>query len=170
MKICLEDGASIATMIEALAVAISLFFIWRQISQQTKLAKIARTQELVSLSSPFNLELINNDGMADLWVNGSKKYQGFDEVRKYQYKSMLIWWLIFHENVYYQHKERLLDEAIYMSWEYDLDDFVKRQPLEPRWEELKAAFQEEFRNHVTDLITKYKLPVNPSGNMTLNKK
>lgn len=148
-----EKAANIATVVEAIVVAVSIIFIWKQLRQQTKLTRIANTQALVGISSPFNLELIKDTKMAALWVRGSKDYDTFDEVGQYQYKSLLIWWLIFQENIFYQRKEGLLDEKIYASWDYDLRFFVTQQNLIARWGELKDAFQIEFRDYVTSLIS-----------------
>jgi len=147
-----EKAANIATVVEAIVVTVSILFIWKQLRQQTKLTRIANTQALVAISSPFNLELIKDPEMAALWVKGAKDYGTFDEVRQYQYKSLLIWWLIFQENIFYQKKEGLLDEKIYVSWDYDLRFFVRQQNLSERWGELNNAFQAEFRGYVTGLI------------------
>jgi hypothetical protein len=154
-----QVAASIATIIQAVVVIISLWLIWRQvqqqtvqIKQQTELTKIANTQALVGLSSPFNLELIKDAQMAALWVKGAEEYDNFDEVKKYQYESLLIWWLIFHENVYYQWNKGLLDQQAYTALEADLKEFIKRQQLGRRWSKLKGAFQTSFVNHVTELI------------------
>ena len=147
-----SKAASIATVVESIVVIVSVVFIWVQMRLQTKLTRIANSQALVEISSPFNLELIKDPGMSALWIKGSKDYNSFDEVRKYQYKSLLIWWLIFQENIFYQNQEGLLDEKIYASWDYDLRFFVSQQHLGERWDDLKDAFQVEFRDYVTSLI------------------
>jgi hypothetical protein len=148
-----EKAANIATVVEAIVVAVSIFFIWKQLRQQTKLIRIANTQALVDISSPFNLELIKDPKMAALWVRGSKDYDTFDEVGQYQYKSLLIWWLIFQENIFYQRREGMLDDKTYAPWDYDLRLFITQQNLGERWSELKDAFQAEFRDYITDLIS-----------------
>jgi hypothetical protein len=145
-------AANIATVVGSIVVVVSVVFIWIQLRLQTKLTRIANTQALVDLSSPFNLELIKDPAMSALWIKGSKDYGSFDEVRKYQYKSLLIWWLIFQENIFYQNQQGLLDKKIYASWDYDLRSFVTQQDLGERWDELKDAFQAEFRDYVTSLI------------------
>ncbi len=145
-------AANIATVVESIVVVVSVVFIWIQLRLQTKLTRIANTQALVEISSPFNLELIKDPAMSALWIKGSKDYDSFDEVKQYQYKSLLIWWLIFQKNIFYQNQERLLDEKIYASWDYDLRFFVMHQRLGERWDELKDAFQVEFRDYVTSLI------------------
>jgi len=75
-------AASIATVVESIIVIVSVVFIWIQLRLQTKLTRIANTQALVEISSPFNLELIKDAAMAALWIKGSKDYDSFDEVKQ----------------------------------------------------------------------------------------
>ena len=94
--------ANIATVVESIVVVVSVILILIQLRLQTKLTRIANTHALVEISSPFNLELIKDPAMAALWIKGVEDYDTFDEVKKYQYKSLLIWWLIFQENIFFR--------------------------------------------------------------------
>jgi hypothetical protein len=152
-------GSAIATIVQSGVVIVSLIFIWRQIQLQTKqlnlqteLAKAANTQALVSLSSPFNISLIQDPQMAKLWIEGAEEFESYDKVDKFRYETLLFWWLILHENVYYQKHKGLLDEVIYAAWEYDLRHFIKRQNLQLHWDGLKNLFQQEFIEHVGHVI------------------
>jgi hypothetical protein len=147
-----QVAGDIGQAFEAIVVAVSVIVIIYQLKQQTRLSRIANTQALVGISSPFNLELIKDEKMAGLWVKGSKQYSGFNDVKKYQYKSLLIWWLIFHENIFYQGKQGLLDDKIYKTWDTDLKFFIKQQNLGMLWDELKFAYLDEFRDYVTRQI------------------
>jgi hypothetical protein len=159
---CLQEWANIATIIGVLSIPLSALFIWLQLRQQTLLARVANTQSLVELSSPFNLQLIQDPKMAEYWVHGAEQYQNFDPVEQYRYKSLLIWWLILHENIFFQWKSGLLDNTIYKSWQYDLERFTLYQ-LGERWAELKPAFQPDFVRHVEGLIEKAKQNAIPDG-------
>ena len=147
----LQDWANVATIIGVLSIPLSGYFIWLQLRQQTLLAKAANAQSLVELSSPFNLQLIQDPKMAEYWVHGAERYPGFDEVEKYRYKSLLIWWLILHENIFFQQRNELLDNAVYAAWQRDLESFAQRQ-LKERWPELKGVFQPAFVEHVESLM------------------
>lgn len=149
----------IANIVQTLVVVISLYFIWRQVQQQTKqvrqqtdLARIANVQSLVGLSSPYNLELIKDPNMARFWVEGAEKFETYDEVDKFRYRQLLIWWLILHENIFYQKQKNLLDDDIYATWSNDLEFFIAKHRLEYHWPKLEAAFQAEFYRHVDRLI------------------
>lgn len=147
-----QTSANIALTVQTFVIAISVIFIWLQLRRQTRLARVANTQALVEISSPFILELIRDPAVAGLWINGARDYDTFDAVKQYQYRSLLVWWLIFQENVFYQRQEGLLDKNIYASWDYDLRLFITQQNLKLRWAELKDMFQTEFRNYVTLLV------------------
>jgi hypothetical protein len=157
----LGNLASMATIIEAIFVVISVLFIWRELRENTRLKKASNTQALVELSSPFNLQLIQDPKMAELWVNGAKEYPKMGEVKKYQYKSLIVWWLMLQENIYHQNRENLLDNSIYTGWANDLDYFVKKQNLAQLWDILKPSLEPKFAEHVTQLIKKHK-PISPA--------
>lgn len=154
-----QKAQVIATIVQTFVVVISLYFIWRQVQQQTRLvtqqthlARIANVQSLVGLSSPYNLELIKDRDMARFWVEGAEKFETYDEVDKFRHQQLLVWWLILHENVFYQKQKNLLDEDIFATWSRDLKLFIAKHRLEYHWPKLEAAFQSEFSKYVDQLI------------------
>lgn len=154
----LVKAANVATILLSVVVGISVFFIWGQLRQQARLTRVANTQALVGLSSPFNMQLIQDRQTAELWVTGPRDYERMDEVDQYRYRMLLYWWLIFHENVFYQKQNDLLDEHIFASWAYDLEHFVGRQNLLAHWGDLRAGFQTEFATHIDGLLEKVSAP------------
>ncbi len=148
----LADLGNIALMVQAIVVIVSIGFIWYQLRETTRLTRAANTQKLVELSSPFNLQLIENRELAQFWVQGGKNWSTMDEVDKYRYRSLVVWWLILHENIYYQWQKKLIDEETYTSWANDLKVFVVEQNLEQNWDEWKTPFQPSFQEHVHQLI------------------
>lgn len=109
------------------------------------------THALVELASPFNLQLFQDRKIAEFWVEGAHLYPNYDAVDQYSYKSLLVWWLLLHENIYLQKRNRMLDDTVYESWQHDLRHFA-RHKLKDRWSELKPSFQKDFAEHVSELI------------------
>jgi hypothetical protein len=66
---------------------------------------------------------------------------------------MLVQWLIFHENIYYQKKKKLLDREIYEGWRKDLEFTVKNHNLKVIGRRLEEVFPGEFGHHLKDLQT-----------------
>jgi hypothetical protein len=152
----LGKAADVATILLSIVVGISVLFIWFQLRQQARLTRVANTQALVGLSSPFNMQLIQDRQTAELWVKGRRDFERMDEVDQYRYRMLLYWWLIFHENIFYQKQNDLLDEHIFASWAYDLENFVMQQNLKAHWDELRASFQPEFARHIDRLVERDK--------------
>jgi hypothetical protein len=154
-----QIASAVATIVQGIVVIISVIFIWRQIQLQTKqlslqteLAKAANTQALVGLSSPFNIDLIKDPQMAKFWIEGAEEFESYSKVDKFRYETLLFWWLILHENVYYQTKKGLLEEVVYSTWEHDLRRFIKRQNLQVHWDGMKNLFQRDFVEHVGQVM------------------
>jgi hypothetical protein len=152
----LEQLAHIATIIQGVFVIISVYFIWREVRENTKLTRATNIRSLVDLSSPINLQLVQDRQLAELWVTGARKYAEMDEIDQYRYDTLLSWWLILHENIYYQHEQGLLDNRMYAAWSRDLEDIVKRQNLGQLWDKMKDLYAPEFAHHVSQVVNKYK--------------
>ena len=150
----LSNFANIATIVQGIFVIVSLGFIWYQLHQNLQLTRAANAQHVTELSSPFNLQLIQDREMAKLWVQGAKEWDTMDNVDKYRYQSLVVWWLLLHETIYYQRKKKLLDEEAYKPWDDDLKSFIVEQDLKRHWDTLKNAFQPSFVEHMLQIIEK----------------
>jgi hypothetical protein len=149
----LQTLASIVPLVQTLVFIISVFFVGYQIRENTRLTRAAKTQSLVELSSPFLLQLGQDRNMAELWVNGTKHYETLDAVDQFRYIQLLVWWLILHENIYYQYRSGLVDQQIYEGWQVELRAFIREKRLGLFWDkEMKRFFRTEFRQVVENLI------------------
>lgn len=148
--------AEISQIVGGLALLISVLLLIHELRVNNRLVRAANTQTLVSLSSPFHLAMIQDRQMAEFYVGGAGNFAGMDEVDRYRYKQLVIWWLIFHENVYFQWKQGLLANRSFQPWMSDLRQFVKRQQLWNLWDELRGLFEKDFASHVWTLICECK--------------
>ncbi len=148
----LTDIASIANIVGAVALVVSAVAVLHELRHNNRLSKANNTGALVSTSAPFAFGLIQDRNMAEFYVRGACGYEDMDEVDQYRYKNMLWWWLVYHENIFYQRHHRLLDEHTYKAWDNELRVFVKRQNLKAHWENMAELFQEEFARHVFRII------------------
>ncbi len=91
----LSDWANIAIIVQGIVIIVSLGFIFYQLRENARLTRAANTQKLVELTSPFTLQLMQDRGTAELWVQGAQKYETMDSVDRERYSTLLSWWLIF---------------------------------------------------------------------------
>ena len=149
----LQALATIAGIIQTIFFILSVFFIWYQIREHNRLTRAANTQSLVALSSPFLLQLSQDRKLAELWVNGTKNYETMDEVEQFRYLQLLFWWLILHENIYYQYHNGLVDEKIYQGWKRELQEFIRAKRIDLFWnKDMKPFFRTEFQQAVEKMI------------------
>jgi len=149
----LQFLANISIIIQGIFFIISVFFIWYQIREHNRLTRIANTQSLIEIASPFLMQLSQDQKLAELWVNGSKKFDTMDEVDKFRYQQLLFWWLILHENIYYQYHSGLVDERMYQGWQTELQEFIRAKRISLFWDrDMKRFFRAEFQQQVEELI------------------
>ena len=148
----LSDLASIAIIVQGFLFVVSIGLVWYQLRENTKLVRAANTQNLVELSSPFYLQLAQDRALTELWRQATERFDELDEIDKERYFNLLTWWLMLHENIYHQWRNKLVDEDTYSSWTRDLEYFARRQQLENHWTRLNSYFEVSFAEHVTTII------------------
>jgi hypothetical protein len=144
---------SIVTIIQGIFFIISVFFLWYQIRQHNRLTRASRTQSLVEISAPFLIQLSQDRKLAELWVNGAKTFEMMDEVEQFRYRQLLFLWLIYHENIYYQYHNGLVDEQLYQGWKIELQEFIRAKRIGLFWEkDMRSFFRTEFQQEVEKSI------------------
>jgi hypothetical protein len=150
----LNDLASIAIIVQGFLFIVSIGLVWYQLRENTKLVRAANTQNLVELSSPFYLQLAQSRELTELWGQAPQHFDDLDEIDRTRYFGLLTWWLMLHENIYHQWRNKLVDEETFNSWTRDLEWFVRRQRLEDHWTILNGYFEVSFAEHVSAIIVR----------------
>src|SRR5262245_60303266 len=148
----LKDWADISVVAQGVLLPLSIFILIWQVQKQSKLTRAANAQSLVEIASPFNLALVQDAAMAELWRDGASKYSEMDPILQERYMNMLTWWILLHENIHNQWREGLIDEAIYNSWQRDLDYFIVKHRMADRWPSIRGFYHVAFVQHVDGLI------------------
>jgi len=140
----LSDLASIAIIVQGFLFVVSIALVWYQLRENTRLTRTANTQKLVELSSPFNFQLAQDRALTVLWRQATQRFDELDEIDKERYFNLLTWWLMLHENIYHQWREKLIEEDTYISWTRDLEYYARRQHLGNHWTQLSGYFESSF--------------------------
>jgi hypothetical protein len=147
----LSDLTNYSQIVQAVVVVISLIFVVYELRQNRELAKAANTQALTEHAASFNSMLIQDGKLAELWYSFGRELDGATASDRLRYREMLVQWLIFHENIYRQHKNGLLDEETYNSWLWDLKHTVKNHNLGAVTPSLQEVFPGSFGQHLLEL-------------------
>jgi hypothetical protein len=144
----LETTAVIAGIIESLFVVVSVILIVIQLRKQTELARAANSQSMFELSSPFNLELVRDRDFARLWLQGPNA----DPIDVFRHESLITWWLLLHENIYFQWKRGLLADEAYLPWDRDLLDFIRHTNAHRIWPRIRGFYQGGFASRIDNAL------------------
>jgi hypothetical protein len=150
----LSDLASLAIIIQGMLFIISIGLVWYQLRENTKLVRAGNTQKLVELSTPFYLQLAQDRALTELWRQANQRFDELDEIDKSRYFNLLTWWLMLHENIYHQWRNKLIDEETFSSWTRDLEYLARTQQLGNRWTQFNSYFEASFAEHVTVIIAR----------------
>jgi hypothetical protein len=145
----IETTEAIAGIIESLFVVVSVVLIVVQLRKQTELARAANSQSMFELSSPFNLELVRDRDFARLWLQGP---DAADPVDVFRHESLITWWLLLHENIYFQWKRGLLDDEAYLPWDKDLLEFLEHTNVWRIWPRIRGFYQGGFASRIESAL------------------
>ena len=133
------------------SLVVSVLLLLREIRESNRLTRAANVQALVGLSGPFYMALVQDRQLAELCAKGVRGAD-FDEVDRQRYQNLLICWLTFYENIFYQRRQRLLDRHAFEPWRRELEMFLRRQKVAVHWSDIRDLFQTEFAAHVVALL------------------
>ncbi|HVS36824.1 MAG TPA: hypothetical protein VMS17_14785 [Gemmataceae bacterium] len=133
------------------SLVVSVLLLLREIRENNRLTRAANVQALVSLSGPFYMALVQDRQLAELCARGIKGAE-FDEVDRQRYHHLLICWLTFYENIFYQRRQGLLEPHAFEPWRRELEMFLRRQRVAAHWNDIKDLFQTEFAAYVVAVL------------------
>lgn len=148
----LQSGANLAGIIQIPLVILSLILVLRQLGQNTELTRAANAQALVEHAATLNTLLMQDAELAAIWYSAGKTPpDGPGKMVRERYREMLVQWLIFHENIFYQNQKGLLDPVVYDSWARDLRITVKEHNLSVVADNLEELFPSRFGRELAAL-------------------
>ncbi len=149
-------------VIQTLLLVVSAALVVHQLRQTTKLAKAANAQSLVAHAGTLNTLLMENAELAAIWyARGQATPEVAGPMQQERYREMLVQWLIFHENIFHQKQQKLLDPIIYQSWDRDLASTAREHDLSVVAEDLCAFFPGKFGEHLVDLRSRGSFQAGP---------
>lgn len=137
---------ALAQIVQAAAVVASLVFVSLELRQSNELQRASNALRIQEMASPFNLELVRNPDFARFWLVKPDDLSRLDQTDVYRHTSLVTWWLLLHESIFYQHKKGLLDDDVFCSWQADLKSFAKKklQKGSRDWQTLRPVLDREF--------------------------
>src|SRR5262249_1591718 len=148
----METTVQVFTILGNLALIAGVLMVLRQLPYAFHQTRASNAQRMVEIASPFLLAAVSSREVAELALRSAESYESLDAVDQRRFRSLLIFWLIFYENVYYQRRHRFLDRHAFLPWLNDLKHFIRDHNVGRHWDGLHGLFQEEFASTVSKLV------------------
>lgn len=145
----LSDLASIATIVNGLAVLGSLLYLAEQTRQNTRhtraLIQQGRNQEVVN----FNLAFVTSPAANAILVRGDAADPTLTPAEIYSYFQIVVAQLAHVENIYYQHRDGLVDDERFSGTVAYLQYARATQPgFRAAWQICQVMCGTQFRSFV----------------------
>jgi hypothetical protein len=148
----LERLASLASVISAFAVVVSVIYASIQIRHNTRAVTASAYQQVVNSFAEISFDIASNRGLADLYLRGGKDFRSLDEVERAQYSLMLLSFLRRAENVLFQSTTRVLTGEHWSGIRTSIKAILTPPGARACWSEINDRLNPHFRDFVTALI------------------
>lgn len=148
----LEQLASLASVISALAVVLSVVYAAVQIRQNTRAVTASAYQQVVNSFAEISFEIAKNRNLADLYIRGGRDFKSLGEVERAQYSLMLLSFLRRAENVVFQSTSHVLTDEHWSGIRTSIKAILAPPGARTCWSEIQERLNPQFRTFVTSLI------------------
>ncbi len=139
----------ISGIIQAVGVVISLIYVALQVRDNTKAIKGATYQSIISAYAEIEARISQDPETARIYRQGCKKFESLTEDEALRFTELVCSIFNLYENVHYQHKNKLLDESLWLGWSEDMKIRLKENPgLANFWKKKRKLYNEDFRKYV----------------------
>jgi len=152
MKYKLSDIASIAEIIGAVAIVLSLIFVGVQLKDSTRATRSATANEAISTLTAWYAEIGTDEQTSSLFWNAMADPEARTPEEWFQFTMVFHGIMLTFQNSFYLANEGTLDEEIHQSMTEVLVG-VKDQPgLRRYWGQRKSIFYRDFQDYVDSIL------------------
>lgn len=142
----LEQFSYLAQIVGTGLVIVSLFYVARQLRQNTEMARVAAGARLVQLNFSITEPLVSNREVAEVWLKGESHFDVLDEVDKrrlifFEQRAIWSWHYLFQLN-----QQGLLPASEWTVLLGLIQVVRSRQSLQAAWGVLREGCPKPFRD------------------------
>ena len=152
-----DTVVAICEIVSAIAIVVTLFYLARQLRQNTQTIKSATWQSTQDAEQRFDEMIASNSAVADLFDRGMRG--GIDSLQgaeRTQFSLIHKQLLDLYQTHHYHHEKGIIDDELWNTWVAQLDDSLKHSPnwgwnTVPRLHYLRPSFraflEDRLRKH-----------------------
>ncbi|NBV44867.1 MAG: hypothetical protein EBR86_04325 [Planctomycetia bacterium] len=149
----IDTLAQDAVIGEAMALVVAMVSIGIQWRQENALAKAENLRAIAEHAANFNFTILGSEPLTDVRFSHGRDADA-TPTRRNQYRTLLVQWLILHENLFFRHEHGLLDGDLNRSWDSDLQENLPRHDLAALGMPIEAMFPTSFGRHLKEIVAR----------------
>lgn len=146
---------AIAEILGAFGVIISVLYLAVQIRKDAR-ARMAETGHAIAARAGAVQQILSeNRELAAVFPKGIRgDAEGLDEADRTQFGAFLSVITRSYEDAFYQHREGLIEERLWLAWARSIPDVVCTPGYAAWWQTRKHWFNDDFQSFVDDVVEK----------------
>ena len=153
MKLKLSEMASLAEVIGAVAIVISLVYVGIQVSDSTRAGRSAAANETSSAISSWYSALGSNQQATQVFLDGITNPDSLSREETAQFIYLLHGLMLEYQNAYYLSQEGTLDVELQESLTNTILGVRDQRGFLVYWGQRRGLFKSNFRAYMEDLVT-----------------
>ncbi len=152
MKLKLSDCASIAEVVGAIAIVISLIYVGIQVSDSTRAVRSATANATSTAISVWYSDIGTNPQASEVFLRGIGNPESLTAAETVQFIFLMHGLFFQYQGAYYLGEEGTLDTELQRSLVYTLLGVREQPGFLMYWEQRGSLFQPSFKAFVDHLI------------------
>lgn len=153
MKLKLSDWASIAEVVGALAIVISLIYVGVQVTDNTAAIRSTATNDATATMQAWYLEMGSNRQASDVWFDGISSHVPIDTHDEFQYMMSMHSAMMGMQNSYLLSQEGTIDVEFREATTRAIVAVKDLPGMDRYWRQRKEFFHADFAEYVDELLT-----------------
>ena len=149
----LGQWASIASVVSAVTLVVSVIYVSIQIRHNTRAVRASAFQQVVESFAGISLDIAKDKNLVDLYLRASQDFASLSVIERAQYSLLLLSFLRRAENVFFQTEIQLLQAEHWSGIRDSIKAIVAPPGAQDCWSEIKSRVNPAFRTFIDALIS-----------------
>lgn len=139
---------SVTSIIQTIAVVISLFYVSRQIGDGAKAVKSQTYQSIISAYAEIESRISQNTETAKIYYTGRHHPEKLTQEEEIIFEQLMCSIFNFFENLYYQNKNGLLENHLWAGWCNLMRVRLAEIGVKEYWDKSEYLYSKDFCEYV----------------------
>jgi len=138
--------ASVAEIMSAVAIVISLLYVGFELNRNTVVLNSTGNRNLLEAVRSWERLLISDKELVALYLNGPEEFQQYSQEERLRYSYFVSQYATIWEQAFEEHAAGLLQTAYWEDWNNAFRPELYY--IAPAWPEISVYYTDDFQRHI----------------------